>query len=516
MLSGLMLSRAGRSLFFALLLTSLCGLACEKVPLLAPTGSSITLTSVTGVLAANGSTTVIAQVLEAAGTPPHSGTRVTFTTTLGRMDPPEVSTDANGRAIATFLAGGNNGVATISAISGGATTGSDGALKISIGSAAVGSVSLDANPAVLPANGGTSTLTALILDTNGNPLSLTPVVFTTTSGTLSSSVVNADANGRATTTLTTFQEATVTARVGVSGSTGTGGTTTTGTQSAQFVVKIGGAPLISITLPSAQPTKGLGSSYTFVVTAASANASPISSLDVDWGDGRAQRLGSIVGSQSVSHVYANDGTFTITATVRDVQGNSNTASTSVVVLESLAPSITIVQPSNPPVKGLSAAFTFRISVATGGSQVRSAFVDWGDGTSHALGTASEQSSNHVYANEGNFVITASATDIAGNTGSATSTVTVVPVPIPTIVVSLSQPVSTTRRVVAAIQVSIPTGLSVQSTTIDWGDGTVQQLGAATSASPDHTYSSAGTKTVRVIVRDSLGRDTEGTNSITLP
>src|SRR6266550_1633040 len=101
---------------FALALTA----ACQRVPLLAPSGSSITLTASTTALSANGTTPIIAQVIEAAGTPPHSGTHVTFTTTLGRIEPSEASTDINGRVTATFIAGGSNGTATISALSGGA------------------------------------------------------------------------------------------------------------------------------------------------------------------------------------------------------------------------------------------------------------------------------------------------------------------------------------------------------------------------------------------------------------
>ena len=63
--------------------------ACQKVPLLAPTGSSITLSTPTAVLPLNGTTTITAQVLEAAGTPPHSGTLVNFTTTMGTIQPAE-------------------------------------------------------------------------------------------------------------------------------------------------------------------------------------------------------------------------------------------------------------------------------------------------------------------------------------------------------------------------------------------------------------------------------------------
>src|SRR5438094_2865266 len=62
----------------ALGVLSLCVLttACNKVPLLAPTGSSITLTASATVLPVNGTTQLIAQVLEAAGTPPQNGTLV--------------------------------------------------------------------------------------------------------------------------------------------------------------------------------------------------------------------------------------------------------------------------------------------------------------------------------------------------------------------------------------------------------------------------------------------------------
>src|SRR6476620_2624708 len=82
--------------------------ACESVPLLAPTGSSITLTTGVTALPVNGSTEIVAHILEAAGTPPHSGTHVTFLTTLGTVAPPDAETDVNGRVIARFLAGDSN------------------------------------------------------------------------------------------------------------------------------------------------------------------------------------------------------------------------------------------------------------------------------------------------------------------------------------------------------------------------------------------------------------------------
>src|SRR5438270_131121 len=131
--------RLSRALRTALLLSvALLPAACQKVPLLAPSGSIITLTASTTALPVNGTAQLIAQVIEAAGTPPHSGTQVTFTTTLGTIEPAEALTNANGQVIVTFKAGTANGTAMISAISGGASSSAASAVKIAVGTAAVG------------------------------------------------------------------------------------------------------------------------------------------------------------------------------------------------------------------------------------------------------------------------------------------------------------------------------------------------------------------------------------------
>ena len=129
--------------------------ACQKVPLLAPTGSTITLTVATTALPVNGTTDVIAQVLESSGTPPQDGTLVIFTTTLGSIEPSEART-SGGRVVVKFRAGTANGMATITASSGGASASGTNAAKIAVGTAAVGSVRVSANPTLLPALGGTA------------------------------------------------------------------------------------------------------------------------------------------------------------------------------------------------------------------------------------------------------------------------------------------------------------------------------------------------------------------------
>src|SRR5262245_35432669 len=191
---------------FLLLVTS-----CEKSSLVAPSGSIITLTAQATSLPANGTTDIIAQVLEAAGTPPHSGTVINFTTTLGSIEPAEARTDTGGRVIVKFRAGPSSGTANINATSGGATTaGTNGStVRIAIGTAAVGRVQVSAAPNPVPALGGTTTITANVADINGNVLPSAPVFFTATGGSLAESVVTTGADGSARTTLATSVQSTV-------------------------------------------------------------------------------------------------------------------------------------------------------------------------------------------------------------------------------------------------------------------------------------------------------------------
>src|SRR3954467_13903854 len=156
MLMAFMISRLRRASLLLALLVSAAWLtaACERVPLLAPSGSTITLTASTTALPANGTTDIIAQVIEAGGAPPHSGTLVTFTTSLGTVQPSSAETDIQGRVIVRYSAGTNNGTATITAISGGVSASGSNAIKIAVGTAAAGRVALNANPTLIPNTGG--------------------------------------------------------------------------------------------------------------------------------------------------------------------------------------------------------------------------------------------------------------------------------------------------------------------------------------------------------------------------
>ena len=372
MFSGLMMitRRAFTGLHGRLigLVAVLCAAAvtatCDSVPLLAPSGSTITLTASNNAIPANGTAQLVAYVLEQAGTPPHPGTQVIFTTNLGIVEPAEATTDVNGRAIATFRGNGQNGTATINAVSGAASTAaggggttttnggttttptnnSSGPVRISIGTGAVGRITLTANPTTISANGGSAVVTANVVDLNGNALPGAPVSFATSAGVLSGSLVNTDSNGNAQTTLTTSVEAIVTANVGAAGGgTGTGGGgagggtntgSTSGQTSATVTVKVNPLPTVSITATGTNFQAGTPVVFTISAQPGTGSTSQIREVVVSFGDGTVTNLGGVSGtSMTVQHKYDEGDTYTVTVRVTDTLGTVVNAATTVVVLD---------------------------------------------------------------------------------------------------------------------------------------------------------------------------------------
>ena len=474
-------------------------------------------------LPVNGSTDIVAQVIESGGTPPHSGTLVTFTTNLGTVQPSQAETDISGRVVVKFLAGTGSGNATITAISGGVSASGANAIKIAIGTAGVGRVIVSASPTLVPALGGTTTITAVIIDINGNPLGAAPVSFSSTAGTLADAFVNADQNGVAQTTLRTSTSATVTASVGAQGATsgtGTGTTPATGTTAGQasgtVTVGIASAPTLVITPPATTPSAGLPATFTFAVTAAGTNGSSVRDVTVNWGDGQTQDLGAITGSATVGHVYRSSGSYSINASLTDSSGNVVNVSTFVTVLAP-ALTLTITPPATAPSANLPANFTFAASAPTGDS-VRDVTVNWGDGSGiQDLGAISSAATvTHVFKSAGTYLISATVLDAGGNTSTVSTSVTVIPVPRPTIIITPSPvPGHAGGQTTLQIQVTLPNGISVQDLSIDFGDGQRADLGGATSASVPHVYVLPGTYTVTVTVLDTTGQTTVGTAAVSI-
>jgi hypothetical protein len=396
-------------------------------------------------LSVNGTAQLIAQVVEPSGTPPHSGTHVIFTTTLGSVKPSEGDTDINGRVLAIFDAGTSNGTATITATSGGVgvtqstgtgtttTTTPANSVKIAIGTAAVGRVVVAANPTLIPASGGNSTITASVSDINGNALSFAQVAFSTTNGVIDPPLATTDSNGVATTTLRTSTTATVTASVGATagtggGGTGGGGTTTpspTGQASGTVTVNVATSPTLVIAPPTTPPSAGLPATFTFTVTVPATNGSAIKDLTVNWGDGSpTQDLGVVTSTSTQTHVYRAAGNYVISAFLIDTIGNTVTQTTQITVIPVQRPGILITQSPNPGHSGVPTTLTIQVTVPAG-IGIQDLIIDYGDGQGADLGGTTSAQIQHIYTvppptppqttSSTTFTVRVTVTDTSGQT-----------------------------------------------------------------------------------------------------
>lgn len=394
--------------------------ACDKAQLLAPTRSSITISAPTQILANGGTTEITAYVIEEAGTPVQNGTNVRFTTTLGTIDPENAQT-RNGLARAIFSAGASSGIAEIRASSGGATGGTDSTnmVRITVGAAAVSTVTLRANPGSVGPSGGAVELIASVVSEGGQGVDGVTVTFTTDQGTLSASTAATNASGEARTTLTTGQETNVTAAAG------------TKTSSA-VKVTVRAGPIVSLTCAPASGTgtcaglqAGAGNTSIVLLTVTKPTGSSVlRNAVLDFGDGESLNLGNLAGgSTAVSHAYtgptgSTPRSYTATVRAEDINGESTSATTSIVVAPRSAIGVSLAAASETAiVTGQRWTFTATaIGVADAGT-IQSYSWDFGDDTDV---TTSGGVTSHVYTEEGKFTVTVTMRMLDGRTASATT------------------------------------------------------------------------------------------------
>lgn len=136
--------------------------------------------------------------------------------------------------------------------------------------------------------------------------------------------------------------------------------------------------------------------------------------------------------------------------------------------------------------------------------ITSSTIDFGDGA-----TINATSGSHTYSAPGTYSVRASVTDRHGVTASASATVVVAANQPPVARLALSTTSGTTPVAVTANTAGSadPDG-AIQSTSIDFGDSAIVSAASAT-----HTYTSAGTFTVRATVTDNLGASASATSSV---
>jgi adhesin/invasin len=391
-----MVARAVRAMMAATLLAALA--ACDKVPLTAPTESTITLYANGTSVPLNGGVDVIATVIEDAGTPVQNGTVVTFTTTLGRFEPAEARTNG-GKATARLVADGRSGTATVFATSGGAKSEE---LTLPVGGAAAAGIILRATPSSVSGTGGTVQIVATVRDEGGNGLPGVLVAFSADAGQLSSGSATTDANGEARTSLTTARTTKVTANAGA--------------QSGEITINYIASPTVSVTVTPTTPVVGEPVVFAITVTPP-ADGAPIQSITVDFDDGTTLNVGSA--STSVAHVFSRGGTYTVTIEVRDVTGQT-TEQVVVVVVQGVV-NVTLTATPSAITAPAEVTLTASVSGATGASY------HWSFGDGSADQSTASSSIKHTYATaptSGTATATVTVNTTDGSSGTAQATITI--------------------------------------------------------------------------------------------
>ncbi|MFT4297059.1 MAG: PKD domain-containing protein [Micropruina sp.] len=220
---------------------------------------------------------------------------------------------------------------------------------------------------------------------------------------------------------------------------------------------------------------------------------PLASYAWDFGDA------ATATGVTASHSYANGGSYTVTLTVTDAQGLTNTTTQTVVAAPNQAPTAAF----GATVNLHDVAFDAAASSDPDGTLASYAW-DFGDGSTGTGVTAS-----HSYPAAGSYTVTLTVTDDQGATNAVTHTVETVDPPnqLPTAAFS-SQPGDLEVQFSGAAS-SDPDG-TIASHAWDFGDGST-----GTGVSVSHSYPAAGSYTVTLTVTDNRGGTATVTHAVTV-
>jgi chitodextrinase len=384
-------------------------IACGQVDFTAPAGSILQIFVKPEWVPANGGTaTVTVLGFRSTGAPLPDGTLITFTTTLGRIEPPSAKTK-DGRVEVLFISDERSGIAKIQAFSGPEARAE---AEITVGTAVVANLELRAVPSFIPAGGGTVRLIARATASDGNPVPNVPVVFQASAGTLASGgrPVLTNADGEAEDSLFTRQKTEVRASIG----------TKTATLTLPYACEQRPTPRLNFS----PQTPVVGQSVFFNANGSFDPTGPIVRYEWNFGDG-----GSASGPE-VSHVYGQVGVFNVTLTVYNDRGcdNSTSSLVNVVAAPNQPPRAIFTVDDRPPGGngdgilrvGETLTFDGSASFDPDGSIVS---YEWSFGDS---GIGFGAVTTHVYAASGNYLVRLTVRDNVGATGTLTLTITVNP------------------------------------------------------------------------------------------
>ena len=288
-------------------------------------------------------------------------------------------------------------------------------------------------------------------------------------------------------------------------------------------VTVAEAPAVQVTLAAAPAEPVAGQAVTITVTVTPpAGAPAVRDVVLNFGDDSEDAsLGAVSGSRTVSHVYATQGSYIVTATVTDDLGRRSTASQGVTVAEAPAVQVTLAAAPAEPVAGQAVTITVTVTPPPGAPAVRDVVVEFGDGSADAsLGAVSgSRTVPHVYPTRGSYIVTATVTDDLGRRSTASQGVTVAEAPAVqvTLAAAPAEPVAG-QAVTITVTVTPPAGApAVRDVVLDFGDDSEDaSLGAVSgSRTVSHVYATRGSYIVTATVTDDLGRRSTASQGVTV-
>jgi hypothetical protein len=250
---------------------------------------------------------------------------------------------------------------------------------------------------------------------------------------------------------------------------------------------------------------------------------------IDWGDGSPVAVGTVSGSGgsfsvSGSHTYAEEGSYTVTTTLGDIDTPAITVtatSTATVADATLTAGALTLGAATEGSGATSASFAFSDANAGATAADFAATITWGDGSSSpgtvtADGTGFKVAGSHAYADEGSYPVTVTVLDEGGSTVAATDTATVADAALTAGLINVS--CGSGPCVVTFGFGDANPGATVAdfTATINWGDGSssagvVSASGGGFVVSGSHVYADdGGGHAITVTVTDDGGSTVSST------
>jgi adhesin/invasin len=396
-------------------------------------------------------------------------------------------------------------------------------------------ITVSAPTRVLPSN-GTTPVTASVIEQAGTPVQNgTTVRFTTTLGRVDPVEVQT-VNGLA---ITTFFAGPNSGRATISATSGaaTGGEGETRTNTIE--ITIGAAAVETVTVRATPGSIGPnGGTVQLIATVVGTNGQPVEGVTVTF----TADQGSLASTTAVTNTSGEARTTLTTSQQTVVTATAGTKTSSNLTIAARAGPIVSITCAPATGTGNCAAIQasisnntatviFTVTRPTGSSALRSAVLDFGDGTSQALGNLAGGTTTvtHTYngsdtSNPRAYTATVLATDINGETASVSISVVVTPRPTPTPINVAITAASQGNATVSGQQWNFTANVTgggesgtgnaaVERYDWDFGDGDTATTSGATTS---HVYDAEATEQRRIVtvtIRTQDGRTATGRTEI---